>query len=120
MENRQGKTPNEKFPAQDPSQIFPGSREMANPCLCVPLPRGKAVMLKFDRKTGSFVTNQDALFRTFFKRGVMDFEGHRRWPNDGDAFLTALYDWLFLHGYRVTWKWGGLLGDGHNSSPFKN
>jgi hypothetical protein len=50
----------------------------------------------------------------------MDFEGHRRWPNDGDEFLTALYDWLFLHGYRVTWKWGSLLGDKRPSDPFKN
>jgi hypothetical protein len=94
---------------------------MTNHCFCVPLPRGKAVMLKFDRKRGSFVSNHNSLFRTFFKGGVLDFAGHRRWPSDGDAFLTALYDWLFLHGYRVTWKWGALTGGvEHCSDPFKN
>jgi hypothetical protein len=120
MKNRQDNTPNEQFPAQKFSQIFPGREETGDPCLCVSLPRGKAVMLTFKRKTRSFVTNQEGLFRTFLERGVMDFEGHRRCPSDGDEFLTALYDWLFLHGYRVTWKWVGLLGDGHYSRPFTN
>jgi hypothetical protein len=120
MENRQGSTPNEKFPAKGPSQIFPGIKEMTNPCLCVPLPRGKAAMLTFNRKTRSFVTNQEGLFRAFLEKGVMDFEGHRRCQNDGDEFLAALYDWLFLHGYRVTWKWSGLPGDGHYPPPLMN
>jgi hypothetical protein len=120
MENQQGEIPNEQFPAYGQPQSFTGREHMTNPCLCVSLPRGKAVMLTFDRKTRSFVGNQEGLFRTFFQRGVMDFEGHRRWPSDGDEFLTALYDWLFLHGYRVTWKWGSLLGDKRPSDPFKN
>ncbi|MGP0592161.1 hypothetical protein ACTRXD_06410 [Nitrospira sp. T9] len=50
----------------------------------------------------------------------MDFEGHRRCQNDGDEFLAALYDWLFLRGYRVMWKWGGLPEDGHNPRRFSN
>ncbi len=77
-------------------------------------------MLTFNRKTRSFVTNQEGFFRIFLKRGVMDFEGHRRCQNDGDEFLAALYDWLFLRGYRVMWKWGGLPEDGHNPRRFSN
>jgi hypothetical protein len=67
-------------------------------------------MLKFDRKRGSFVSNHNSLFRTFFKGGVLDFAGHRRWPSDGEAFLTAVYAGLFLLGERVRWRWGAGTG----------
>jgi len=81
-------------------------KEPRFPCLDISLPRGKVASLEFDWQRHVFVTNHDVLFRPFFHKGIMDFEGARRMPSDGYEFLRALHDRLFLTGYSVTWKWG--------------
>jgi len=73
--------------------------------LNISLPRGKVATLEFDGQAEVFVTNHEVLFKPFFQKGVLDFEGVRRMPLDGYEFLRTLYDRLFLTGYSVTWKW---------------
>ena len=73
--------------------------------LVVGLPRGRTAVVQFDSATGSVTTNHGGLLTTLFQKGVTDFEGRRRFPTDGRAFLSAVYDHLFLRSYSVHWMY---------------
>lgn len=71
--------------------------------LVVHLPRGRTAVAHFDPTEGAVVTNHAGLRATAFQKGVQDLDGRLLWPHDGRAFLSALYDHLFLRGYKVHW-----------------
>ncbi len=53
--------------------------------------------------TDEWVMTNHAGMRAIIQRGVRDWEGHLLFPRDGRAFLSAVYDHLFLSGYRIRW-----------------
>lgn len=71
--------------------------------LVVPLPRGRRAVVLFDPATNAVTTNHTGLMATVFQKGVKDLDGCLLLPRDGRAFLSALYDHLFLRGYHVHW-----------------
>ena len=71
--------------------------------LVVQLPRGRTAVVRCESVTGLITTNYCGLLTTLFQEGVTDFGGGRRFPTDGLAFLSAVFDHLFLHGYSVRW-----------------
>lgn len=71
--------------------------------LVLPLPRGRTAVVLFDPATNSVTTNHAGLVATVFQKGVKDLDGCLLLPHDGRAFLSALYDHLFLRGYHVRW-----------------
>ncbi len=56
----------------------------------------------FDLSTGAVVTTHVGLLE-ILRRGLQDWTGHVVRPQDGQAFLSAVYDHFFLNGYRVHW-----------------
>jgi hypothetical protein len=70
--------------------------------LMVQYPRGCSALVWFNPAMRRISTDHAGL-RVLLQRGVKDWEGRLRLPRDGRAFLTALYDYLFLNGYRVHW-----------------
>lgn len=76
--------------------------------LIVQLPRGRTAVVQFNPATGSVTTSHAGLIGTFFRKGVTDFEGSRRFPADGLKFLSAVYDHLFLRNYAVHWMRAGM------------
>ncbi len=85
--------------------------------ILIPLPRGRHALVQFDPRTGRVTTNHAGLYATAFQQGVTDFDGTHRRPSDGRAFLSALYDHLFLHGYRVQWLKGGAASSRRAKRP---
>jgi hypothetical protein len=77
--------------------------------LIVQLPRGRTAVVRFNAATGWVTTNHPGLRVTAFKNGVRDFGGKLVFPHAGREFLSALYDALFLSGYRV--RWCGTVGE---------
>jgi hypothetical protein len=75
--------------------------------LIVQLPRGRTAVVQFNSATGAVTTSHAGLIGTLFRKGVMDFEGSRRFPSDGRTFLAAVYDHLFLRNYAVHWMRAG-------------
>lgn len=71
--------------------------------LVLPLPRGRTAVVLFDPATNSVTTNHAGLVATVFQKGVKDLDGCLLLPCAGRAFLSALYDHLFLRGYHVHW-----------------
>ncbi len=71
--------------------------------LVLPLPRGRRAVVLFDPATNAVTTNHAGLMATVFQKGVTDLDGYLLVPRDGRAFLSALYDHLFLRGYHVHW-----------------
>ena len=71
--------------------------------LVLPLPRGRRAVVLFDPATNAVTTNHAGLMETVFQKGVKDLDGCLLRPHDGRLFLSALYDHLFLRGYRVHW-----------------
>jgi len=71
--------------------------------LVVQYPRGCTAIVWFDRVAGSITTSHAGL-RATLRRGVRSWEGGLVLPYDGHAFLTAVYDHLFLNGYAVEWR----------------
>lgn len=71
--------------------------------LVVQLPRGRTANVWFDPTTHAVATNHAGLMVTLFRAGVKDWEGRRLYPSDGRAFLSTVYDDLFLRGYAVHW-----------------
>ncbi len=74
--------------------------------LIVQYPRGNTAVAWFDSGTALVSTNHAGL-RATLQRGVQDWKGRLLFPSDGQAFLSALYDYLFLNGYTVRWVKGG-------------
>jgi hypothetical protein len=70
--------------------------------LIVQYPRGCSALVWLNPMTKQISTNHAGL-RAMLQRGVKDWGGHLLFPRDGQAFLEALYDYLFLNGYRVHW-----------------
>jgi hypothetical protein len=79
--------------------------------LIVQLPRGRTALVRVNPETGCFMTDHPGLYTTFFQAGVKDFHGHVRLPREGRAFVSALYDALFLRGYPVRWLEPGCAAD---------
>lgn len=73
--------------------------------LAVQYPRGHIAIAWVDLATGLVKTNHPGL-RATLRRGVKDWEGRVLFPRNGRAFLTAVYDHLFLSGYHVRWMKG--------------
>lgn len=71
--------------------------------IVVQLPRGRRAVVQCDERTGDVSTDHAGLRTTFFDEGVRDWTGRRLSPKDGIAFLSAVYDRLFLCGYVVQW-----------------
>jgi hypothetical protein len=65
-------------------------------------PSGTTTLVWFDPASGSIATTHVGL-RARLRRGVKDWEGQMVFPEDGRAFLPAVYDYLFLRGYSVRW-----------------
>ncbi len=76
---------------------------MAREVLLIQLPRGLTAAVRFDPSTGLVTTNHEGMLNTLFHKGVMDWSGRRCFPAAGRAFLSALFDHLFLCGYSVNW-----------------
>lgn len=57
----------------------------------------------FDPAAGAVRPNSAGLFERYFLGGVAALDGHRRFPEDGQAFIAALYDELILTGHLVHW-----------------
>jgi hypothetical protein len=70
--------------------------------LVVQYPRGCTAIVWFDPVAGSITTSHAGL-RATLRRGVQSWEGRPVSPQDGHAFLAAVYDYLFLNGYAVQW-----------------
>jgi hypothetical protein len=79
--------------------------------LIVQLPRGMTALVRFNPEAGCVTTDHAGLCATFFQTGVRDFHGHIRVPRDGRAFVSALYDALFLDGYPVRWLESDRVSD---------
>ncbi len=71
--------------------------------LIVQLPRGRTAVVRWNAETGLVTTNHPGLRVTALRNGVRDFSGELVLPHAGRKFLSALYDALFLSGYRVRW-----------------
>ncbi len=65
-------------------------------------PRGAKALVWFDLCTGAIVTTHAEL-REILRRGLRDWAGRIVHIQDGHIFLSAVYDHLFLKGYRVYW-----------------
>lgn len=76
--------------------------------LIVQLPRGRTAVVRFDAATGRVTTDHPGLRATVVRNGVRDVSGQLVFPHAGREFLSALYDALFLSGYRV--RWCGTMG----------
>lgn len=70
--------------------------------LMVQYPRGGSALVWFNPMMKRISTDHAGL-RVLLQRGVQDWEGRLLLPREGRAFLAALYDYLFLNGYRVHW-----------------
>ena len=70
--------------------------------LLVQYPRGCTAIVWLDPVAGSITTSHAGLCATL-RRGVRSWEGCLILPHDGQAFLAAVYDHLFLNGYAVQW-----------------
>lgn len=70
--------------------------------LVIQYPRGRAALVWFDPVT-KHISISHAGLRAILQRGVKDWGGRLLFPHDGRAFLAAVYDYLFLNGYRVRW-----------------
>lgn len=70
--------------------------------LVIQLPRGRSAVVQFDPARSTTVTDHCG-FRALLEYGILDWNGHRCFPADGHRFFSALYDHLFLSGYRVRW-----------------
>lgn len=68
----------------------------------VQYPSGTTTLIWFDPASRSIATTHAGL-RTRLRRGVKDWAGQAVFPEDGRAFLSAVYDDLFLNGYSVRW-----------------
>ncbi len=66
------------------------------------LPRGCTAVARLDAVTGLVTTDHGWLGSTLSK-GIKGWDGRLLFPSDGRAFLSALYDYAFLNGYRVRW-----------------
>jgi hypothetical protein len=71
--------------------------------LLIPLPRGRSAIVQLDQTNGVVTTSHAGLQATVFQKGVKDLDVRLFLPCDGRAFLSALYDHLFLRGYHVRW-----------------
>lgn len=70
--------------------------------VAVQYPRGAMALVWLDLSTGVVETSHAGLQVTL-RRGVKDWTGRLVRPQDGPAFLAAVYDHFFLSGYRVQW-----------------
>ena len=70
--------------------------------LVVHYPRGATAMVWLDPVSGEIATNHAGL-QAMLRDGVRDWEGHVVHSHDGQMFLSAAYDFLFLSGYPVHW-----------------
>lgn len=77
--------------------------------LLVQLSRGRTAVAQLDPASGVVTTDHPGLQAMGFRQGIRGFDGCRRWPRDGRAFLAALYDRLFLCGYQVQWLGTGSM-----------
>ena len=68
----------------------------------VQFPRGVTALVWCDLTTGAIATSHAGL-RDTLRRGVRDWAGHRVYPQDGQMFLSAVYDHFFLSRYGVHW-----------------
>ncbi|WP_447979409.1 carboxypeptidase-like regulatory domain-containing protein [Candidatus Nitrospira bockiana] len=68
--------------------------------LVVQLPRGCSA-IGVDVSTNVAFTNHNGIFSALMENGVRDLDGVVRYPREGRTFLSAVYDFLFLNGYRV-------------------
>jgi hypothetical protein len=65
-------------------------------------PSGTTALVWFNPASGSIATTHAGL-QARLRRGVKDWEGQVVFPEDGQVFLSAVYDHLFLNGYSVRW-----------------
>jgi hypothetical protein len=70
--------------------------------VAVQYPRGVTALVWLDLSTGAIATTHAGLRHTL-RRGLRNWAGHVVSPQDGHAFLSAVYDHCFLSGYRVHW-----------------
>lgn len=66
------------------------------------LPRGCTAVARLDPVTG-LVTSDHGWLGGTLSKGIKGWDGRLLFPADGRAFLSALYDYAFLNGYRVRW-----------------
>ena len=79
----------------------------------VQYPRGAIALVWLDLSTGAIVTSHAGLRETL-RRELRNWRGHVVIPQDGYAFLFAVYDHFFLIGYPVHWlRASGLKGIQH-------
>ena len=72
--------------------------------------KGATARVWLDLSTGAVITTHAGLGETL-RRGLRDWAGNVVHPQDGHAFLSAVYDHFFLNGYRVHWlSVSGLKG----------
>lgn len=78
--------------------------------VAVRYPRGTTALVWLDLCTGAVITTHAGLGEAL-RRGLRDWVGNVVHPQDGHAFLSAVYDHFFLSGYRVHWlSVSGLIG----------
>lgn len=65
-------------------------------------PSGTTTLVWFDPASRSIATTHPGL-RARLRRGVKNWAGEAVFPEDGRAFLSAVYDSFFLKGYPVRW-----------------
>lgn len=65
-------------------------------------PSGTPTLVWFDPRSGSIATTHPGL-QARLRRGLKDWAGRTVIPEEGLAFLSAVYDSLFLNGYPVRW-----------------
>lgn len=71
---------------------------------------GVTALVWLDLSTGAVITTHAGLGETL-RRGLRDWAGNVVHPQDGHAFLSAVYDHFLLNGYRVHWfSVSGLKG----------
>lgn len=64
--------------------------------------RGVTTLVWLDLSTGVVATTHAGLRQTL-RRGLRNWTGNVVHPQDGQAFLAAVYDHFFLNRYRVHW-----------------
>lgn len=71
---------------------------------------GATALVWLDLSTGAVITTHAGLGETL-RRELRDWAGNIVHPQDGHAFLSAVYDHFLLNGYRVHWfSVSGLKG----------
>lgn len=78
--------------------------------LVVQYSRGITALVWRDPTSLAIVTSHAGL-SAMLHQGVRDWNGRLVCPHDGQAFLAAVYDRLFMNGVAVQWMSGASIVD---------